>query len=241
MRRLDRDGHAQVSRRALFALVAALAAPGCMTIDTQMDKSYEGPYVYSGTRKDLGMWPDALLTFNIPAFVFSTVDFPFSLMGDTVILPVTIPKDNARAEKIQEERRVDVERVAVVEPRPGEEKLATAHRLFAECAKRLHDHDPQFTDCYSIDAKVEITDRDPIRGADYKPVLRSQLESWKSAGETAEWRDPSFADDGDRVRISAKRAVSTNGRRLPVSLVVGPGADGAWRIEEEISPGLTEP
>jgi uncharacterized protein YceK len=230
-----------VSRRALLALVAALAAPGCMTIDTQIDEGYDGPYVYSGTRKDAGMWPDAFITFNVPVFLLTTVDFPFSLVADTVILPVTIPKDQARQAKTAEESRVDVERSAAVQPHPGEEKLATAHRLFTECARRLHDHDLGFTDCYSIDAKVEITGEEPMTGADYKPRLRSELARWKASGDTVEWRDPSFAEDGDRVRISAKRAESDNARRLPVSLIVGPGADGAWRIEEEISPGLTEP
>lgn len=230
-----------MTRRALVALVAALAAPGCMTIDTQMDASYEGPNVYSGTRRDLKIWPNAFIDFNVPMFLLSTVDLPFSLVADTVMLPVTIPKDKERAAKETQETRVDVERAAVIQAHPGEEKLATARRLFTECAKRLRDHDSHFADCYSIDAKIEITDQEPLRGADYMQKLRGQLDHWASSGETIEWRDPSFAEDGERVRISAKRAVSTSGRRLPVSLVIGPGADGAWRIEEEISPGLVEP
>ncbi|HTO09358.1 MAG TPA: YceK/YidQ family lipoprotein [Myxococcota bacterium] len=230
-----------MSRRALFALVAALAAPGCLTIDTQMDASYPGPYVYSGVRKDLKMWPEALITFNIGAFVFSSVDFPFSLIGDTVLLPYTIPKDSALAAQQEEEQRVDVERVAAVQSREGESKAETAHRLFEECAHRLKAADPHFTDCYSIDAKIQIIDAAPTTGAEYKPELRKQLAHWKSSGETVEWRDPSFFEDGGQVRISAKRAVSTNGRRLPVSLLVGPSEEGAWRILEEISPGLGEP
>ena len=230
-----------MTRRALLALVAALAASGCMTIDTQMDASYDGPNVYSGTRKNLHTWPNALIDFNLPMFLLSTVDFPLSLVADTVMLPATIPKDTVRDAKNTEDTRVDVEHVAAIQPHPGEEKVATAHRLFSECARRLHDADPHLADCYSIDAQIEITGSETLRGADYKPKLRDQLARWKSSGDTVEWRDPSFAEDGERVRISAKRAVSTNGRRLPVSLMVGPGADGAWRIEEEIGPGLVEP
>jgi len=212
-----------------------------MTMDTLRNPGYDGPRVYSGTRKNLHIWPNALIDFNLPFFLLSTVDFPLSLIGDTVMLPVTIPQDSERAAKDKEERRVDVERVAAISPREGESAAATAHRLFTACAKLLHEKDPHFADCYSIGAKVEITGSDPVTGAEYKPELRDGLERWRSAGETLEWRDPSFAEDGGRVRISVKRAVSTNGTRLPVSLIVGPSSDGGWRILEEIGPGLTEP
>ncbi|HTO54626.1 MAG TPA: YceK/YidQ family lipoprotein [Myxococcota bacterium] len=230
-----------MSRARAFALAAALCATGCMTIDTQYDAGYDGPAVYSGTRKDASIFSGALLDFSIPWIVISLVDFPFSAIADTVLLPVTIPRDKERSAKQVEENRVDAERASTIQPHPGEPPAGTAARLFTECAALLKQESPHFADCYSIDAKVEITGSDPLRGADYKPVLRQGLERWRSSGDTIEWRNPSYATDGDHVRISAQRAVSTSGTRLPVSLIVGPGPDGQWRILEEISPGVTNP
>lgn len=222
------------------ALTLGLASgPGCMTIDTQNDEDYEGPRTYSGVRKDLTILPDAFLSLSIPWLGIALVDFPFSLVADTVILPVTIPREAERARKLAEEARVDSERPSLVKPEAGEATVATAHRLFTECANLLHAQDPRLADCYSIDAKVEITGAEPMRGAAYKQSLRADLARDANDGALVEWRDPSFASDGERVRIAAKRASSTSATRLPVVLIVGPCGDGAWRILEEISPGLT--
>jgi len=45
------------SKRPLACLLALLVAlSGCMSIDTQVSRGYEGPYVYSGVRKDLELF-----------------------------------------------------------------------------------------------------------------------------------------------------------------------------------------
>jgi uncharacterized protein YceK len=226
--------------RFAFALLLALAAaPGCMTIDTQNDEDYEGPRTYSGVRKDLGILPDAFLSLSIPWVGIALVDLPFSFVADTVILPWTMPREAERSGKVAEETQVATERPPVIQPIAGDASVATANRLYTECAKRLHEQDWRVGDCYSIDAKVEITGADPMRGADYKKVLRDGLARDASDGVLVEWREPSFASDGERVRISAKRASSSSATRLPVMLIVGPCGDGGWRILEEISPGLT--
>jgi uncharacterized protein YceK len=210
-----------------------------MTIDTQTDPGYEGPQVYSGVRKDGRMLTDTFLAFQIPWIGFTLVDLPFSFLADTVLLPVTLPRDRERARKLADESQVATERPSAIPAVAGEAPTATAVRLFTQCARLLHDQDPHLADCYSIDAKVEITGSEPMRGADYKQSLREALARDRSDSEIVEWRDPSYAADGERVRISAKRASSSNANRLPVSLVVGPGSDGGWRILEEIGPGLT--
>ena len=226
------------ARRATALALLLAAAAGCMTIDTQTDEGYTGPRTYSGVRKDMGILPDALLSFAIPWVGISLVDLPFSFLADTVILPVTWPKESERQKKVAEEMQVATERPAVIQPIAGDAGVDTASRLFKECAKLLHDQNPHLGDCYSIDAKVEITGQDELRGAAYKPVLRSGLARDASDGILVEWRDPSFGSDGERVRIAAKRVTSSNPTRLPVVLIVGPCADGGWRILEEISPGL---
>ena len=225
--------------RAFLAAGLALAlGSGCMTIDTQTDEGYDGPRTYSGVRKDLTILPDALLSFSIPWVGISLVDLPFSFLADTVILPVTWPKESERQKKVAEEMQVATERPPVIQPIEGDKGVDTASRLFKECARLLHDQNPHLGDCYSIDAKVEITGQDELRGAAYKTVLRRALERDASDGILVEWRDASFGSDGERVRIAAKRVTSANATRLPVVLIVGPCADGGWRILEEISPGF---
>jgi uncharacterized protein YceK len=225
--------------RSVALLLALVAGSGCMTIDTQTDEGYEGPRTYSGVRRDLTILPDAFLSFAIPWVGIALVDLPFSFLADTVILPVTIPREAERARKHEEEARVDVERPSVVTPAAGEAPVATAHRLYTECAKLLKEQDSHFADCYSIDATVEIIGSQPMRGADYKIELRKALKRDASDFVLIEWRDPEFSADGERVRIAVKRAISEDATRIPVALVVGPGADGGWRILEEIGPGFT--
>ena len=228
-----------MTRRLGCLVLAAVFTSGCMTIDTQRDADYDGPQVYSGFRKDVNLFSQAFISFAIGWVALTAVDMPFSLVADTVLLPWTIPKDRETATKQTEAARVDAERPSAIKAKEGESPGETAQKLFKECARLLHANDPAFTDCYSIDSKVEIYGSDPIKGAEYKPKLRADLARWKSDGETIEWRDPQYGVDGDKVHVNATRAVSTSGKRQPVILLLGPGSDGQWRILEELSPGLT--
>jgi hypothetical protein len=76
-----------------------------------------------------------------------------------------------------------------------------------------------------------------LSGAEYKPALRAAIASDVSQGHLVEWRTPTFSAEGGRVRIDATRASSTDPPRSPLTLVVGPCADGAWRIVSEESVG----
>jgi uncharacterized protein YceK len=209
-----------------------------MTIDTQTDEGYHGPRTYSGVRRDLSILPDAVLSFAIPWVGIALVDLPFSLVADTVILPVTIPAEAARKRQTAEEEQVATERPSLVTPEAGESLVSIANRLFNECARLLKEQSPRFADCYSIDAKVEIVGAEPMRGAEYKNSLRQALARDASDGVLVEWRAPTFAADGERVRVAATRASSEDAARVPVALVVGPCADGGWRIVEEVGPGF---
>ena len=227
-------------RTGAVALLA-LTASACMAIDTQTNKGYKGPLVYSGTRYDSGMFGNALVGFNMGAMMFALIDFPFSFLVDTVLLPVTIPREMARSDKAAEEAQVASERPSPVQPRANEEALATAQRLFTACDKLLRERDPHLADCYSIDAKIELTGEPPMSGAEYKPLLREGLERAVTAYQSLDWRDPQYQVEGERVRISAVRGSSADPARTPLVLVVGPGADGSWRIVLEQSVGWPEP
>ena len=76
-------------------LTTLIGLNGCGTIRTMPALgSYDSPKVYSGTRLDF-----SAITKNEPKMKrFSTtppeyplIDFPFSLILDTIILPMTIP------------------------------------------------------------------------------------------------------------------------------------------------------
>ena len=51
-----------------------------MTLDTQLGRGYEGPYVYSGVRKDLEIMGPAFLRLSI-GWVILTADRPAALAG----------------------------------------------------------------------------------------------------------------------------------------------------------------
>jgi uncharacterized protein YceK len=226
--------------RLALALVAALAgAPACMTLDTQTDADYEGPQVYSGVRKDGKILTDPFMALQIPWMVIALADSPFSFLADTALLPVTIPRDAAAEQKRAKELEVETERPSPVKPVADEAPAATAQRLFETCESLLKDHDPHLSDCYSIDARVDVASAAPQSGAQYKPALRAALARDRTEGVLVEWRNPTFTADGERVRIEATRATSAAGTRSPVTLVVGPCADGGWRILEETGPGLS--
>lgn len=229
-----------MTRSARLALAAALAAAtGCMTLDTQMDAGYHGPQVYSGVRKDAAILVPNLQTMSLGWVAIALADFPFSFLADTVLLPVTLPRDAAAEQQQAEELEVATERPSLVKPVAGEAPEVTAQRLFDACASLLQDQDPHLADCYSIDARVELAGAEPQRGADYKPALRAALARDHSDGVLVEWRSPSFTVEGERVRIAATRATSAAAARKPVTFVVGPCADGGWRILEEVGPGMS--
>ncbi|HXZ86417.1 MAG TPA: YceK/YidQ family lipoprotein [Myxococcota bacterium] len=226
------------------AVLALGASLGCMTIDTRRDPSYHGPWVYSGVRKDgalldsvhepnLGQEVGALLFWS----TFLAMDAPFSFLADTALLPITIPEDRKLDADKAREAQVNSERPSPIEPTPGEDALATARRLFATCAELLHDQDPHLSDCYSIDAQVELAGGGSLRGSEYKQAVRAGIERNASAGRYVEWRNPTFSADGERVRIDATRASSVDPPRTAITLVVGPCADGGWRIVSETSIG----
>jgi uncharacterized protein YceK len=208
-----------------------------MTIDTQRNPGYHGPQVYSGSRFDLEMlWPSAR-AFSFGGLLFALGDLPFSFVADTVLLPVTIPRDSARAQERAAELQVETERPSPVTPLEGEAPLDTAKRLFAQCQLYVHDRDDHLSDCYSIDAKIALSDGSELRGADYKVRLRAGLAHDRESTDFVEWRKPEFELDGGRVRVTATRASTNAPHFSPITLLLGPAADGGWRILEEAGVG----
>ncbi|MGH2901256.1 MAG: YceK/YidQ family lipoprotein [Solirubrobacteraceae bacterium] len=211
-----------------------------MTVDTQLNKGYKGPRVYSGVRKDLSLMGPAFLNLNFGWVVITLFDFPFSLVADTLILPVTIPRDLDRGKVEEEHERVDTERPAVVYADAGEAPADTARRLFDACRALLQRQSPDLSDCFSIEAVITLSGAQPLKGAAYKPDVREAIERDRDDGIFVDWRDPTFELEGERVRIRATRRSSREPPETPLVFVLGAGSDGGWRIVEEISVGWPE-
>ncbi len=224
-------GIAGVARCALAALALAGASTGCMTVDTLRNPAYDGPRTYSGVRYDLRNVGPALLSFS-PMFMFYLIDLPLSVVGDTLVLPVTIPRERERRAALAERTRTDVDRPALVASVPGELPAAAARRLFEACRQRLEAMRDALADCIAVDARVELDGR-VIDGAAFKKHLLRGLARLRGSGDFVAWRDPRFETLADgHVRIEATRAIASDAATAALVLVVGPGPDGGWRVLE---------
>lgn len=229
------------SIRPLALLLALLlCTPGCMSLDTQLNRGYEGPYVYSGVRKDFEIMGPAFLKLSFGWVLITLFDLPFSLVADTVLLPVSIPRDSERAQRVAERTQVESDRPALVHAKAGEAPADTARRLFEECRALIRRQDADFTDCYSIDASISLAGAQPMRGAEYKSILREAISLDQKEEIFIDWRDPVFEPEALRVRVRATRRSTREPTESALELVIGAGSDGGFRILEETSVGWPE-
>ena len=229
------------STRPLACLIALLlCAPGCMSLDTQLDRGYEGAYVYSGVRKDFEIMGPAFLKLSFGWVFITLFDLPFSLVADTLLLPVSIPRDSERAKVVAERTQVQTDRPALVHAKTGEAPADTARRLFDACRDLLRRQDAQLSDCYDIDASISVAGAQSLRGSEYKLALREAIARDQEEGIFIDWREPLFEPEGERVRVRAARRSTREPAESELELVVGPGPDGGWRIFQETSVGWPE-
>lgn len=227
--------------RPLAGLLALLfGATGCMTLDTQFSRGYEGPYVYSGVRKDLEILGPAFLHLSFGWVTLSLLDLPLSLVADTLFLPVSISRDAVRDAKIEEKTQVRSDRPALVHAKAGETPVQTARRLFDECRDLLRRQDDAVADCYSVDAWITVVGGTSRRGSDEKLTIRQAIALHRELGISVDWREPVFEPDGERVRITATRRSSQSADASEIVFVVAAGPDGGWRIVEETGIGWPE-
>jgi uncharacterized protein YceK len=223
-------------RLLVATLALLLCASGCMTVDTQLDKGYKGPRVYSGVRKDLRLMGPAFLNLSFGWVVITLFDLPFSLVADTLLLPVTIPRDLDRSKVEKEQARVDSERPALVHANAGEAPADTARRL-VERAARCCAVNRRSSRLLSIDAVVGAA---PLSAERLQVALREAIERHRATGTFVDWRDASFAAEGERVHVRATRRSTGEPAESALELVLAAGPDGGWRIVEESSVGFPE-
>jgi uncharacterized protein YceK len=218
-----------------------------MTLDTLNNPGYDGPWTYSGARADLGLMRDLFLNWNLPLLFVFTADLPFSAVADTLVLPLTIPRERRRLAEVESARRVDVERPSLVQPEPGEKPEATAQRLFERCREAVRTMNDELLHCYSVGARITVREpdsgepRERLSGEAYKLVLREALPRQRDNGEVIDWQAPAFEREGEAVRVQATRTSSRTAATHPLEWRIGPGPDGGWRILEEDGIGWPEP
>jgi uncharacterized protein YceK len=227
--------------RALAISLCTALASGCMTFDTRTNPGYSGPPLYSGARTAAGNAGQAFTAFNLPFFAFFVIDIGLSTGADTLLLPLTAFEQAKWSEARERRQRIDVEQPSLVTPAAHEDPLRTARRLFKACENLARNLNPTYTDCYTVDATIEIKDEDgdvrTLNGTQYKEEIRQVINARRGGTRFVRLLEPQFSVEGDRVRVRAVREDSGVQERVPIEFVFGAGSDGGWRILEEKSPG----
>jgi hypothetical protein len=119
-----------------------------------------------------------------------------------------------------------------------------AEALFNRYIDLEHAFDPALVNLYSdkahIESRVVVPGRPPNvrtwRGPEYKDLLRRALLKAKETRQDLNYYTAvSYLREGTRVRIKAMRYAELQKAVSPVELLVGPDANGDWRIFEELS------
>lgn len=120
----------------------------------------------------------------------------------------------------------------------------SARALFKTYAEYQQSSDPRLADLFDDSALIKSTLRDgtpsgktvQLAAPRYKSLMRVPNSPRNRPSDTLKYSDEIYSpESGNRVRVSAKRHSRSSGEEFPTSLLVGPDADGTWRIFEEIS------
>jgi hypothetical protein len=212
-----------------------------MTIDSRVNPSYNGPPAYSGTRQAVGNVQGSFQQFDLFGIIISSLDVVLCLFADTLLLPITSFEQAKWSEAREKRARTDLEQPSLVFPAEKEDPLRTARRLFKACENLARNLNPQYIDCYAIDAKIELTDEDgdtrTLSGKEYKDEVKAVIVARRGGTRFIRYLEPQYELEGERVRVRAVREESGFQERTPIEFVFGAGSDGGWRILEERSPG----
>jgi uncharacterized protein YceK len=226
--------------RATLALVCVAALAGCMTFETRSNSAYDGPRTYSGTRVSARGVAVGVASLNIGLLLIYGLDLPFSLLADTALLPLTIREERERRATQEETVLSGEEAPSVSLTIEGADPLVNARQLYIACDDLLRALRPQLVHCYAVDAKIHVVEGDEVReltGIEYKREILAALDR-DTSGHFVSLSNPIYIPEGEQcVRITATRSSSFRRERAPIEWLVGPGADGGWRILEETGPG----
>ena len=135
---------------------------------------------------------------------------------------------------------VSVMFVAVV---PASASNEAARQLFEQYVTLGHAYDSSVADLYADDAVIRNKRTYPtgqvreltMPAESYKALIRQAMPLAKTRGDRSTFSNVKYAAEGSRVRITASRFSELKQYTSPLSLLVGPAANGKWLIYEEIS------
>ena len=118
-----------------------------------------------------------------------------------------------------------------------------ARKLFDQYVSKGKTFDPSVADLYSDNAQIRNTRINPngtkgtvsMPAHRYKELIRNAMPLAKARGDTNEYKDIKYMQEGNNVRITATRHSNLKNYDSPLSLLVGKTAEGSWEILEEIS------
>ena len=116
-----------------------------------------------------------------------------------------------------------------------------ARAVFEEFVQLGEAFDLALVDLYADTAKIsnrrvfpDGTSREmDMPAASYKPLLRRVMPVAKEQNDVSRYSDVRYTVEGGNVRITATRYSVMKDYSAPHSLLVGPDADGTWRVLEE--------
>ena len=125
----------------------------------------------------------------------------------------------------------------------GAEPVDEAKKLFGQYESLGRAFDPAVADLYADDAKIENKRTQPdgtvklltLPAPAYKKLIRQVMPIAKERGDTSTYSEVKYVEEGKNVRITATRFSDLKKYSSPLSLLVGPAADGKWLIKEELS------
>jgi hypothetical protein len=125
----------------------------------------------------------------------------------------------------------------------GAERVDEAKTLFGQYESLGRAFDPAVAHLSADDAKIENlrTQADgsvkllSLPAPAYKKMIRQVMPIAKERGDTSPFSEVKYAEEGENVRITATRFSELKKHSSPLSLLVGPSADGKWLIREERS------
>ena len=232
----------RTARPTFAALLCICFASACMTLDSRINPSYNGPPAYAGTRQAVGNLQGAFQQFDVFGMIFASADIVACLVADTLLLPLTAFEQSKYSASREKAARIDLEQPSLAFPAPNEDPLRTARRLFKACENLARNLNPQYIDCYSINSKIVVTDEDgdtrEVNGKEYKEEVKTVILARRGGTRFVRYLEPQYELlENKHVRVKAIREDSGIQERHPIEFVFGPGDDGGWRILEERSQG----
>lgn len=120
---------------------------------------------------------------------------------------------------------------------------STVEGFFAHFVALEQAYDPAVGDLYADSATIYITrvyfdgstENLSLSAKNYKEAIIVMMSLAELAGDSSEYSDLTFTQEGENVRIAATRYSVLKDKSGPYEMLIGPDGQGGWLILEEFS------